>query len=146
VGYAATAHVGVPGALFGFAFAGATATAMADTLSSEIGGLFDGPRLVTTLRRVEPGTDGAVTWQGELAGVGGALFVAGLAAFGMPIGDAVAGGGIVALAGVAGMTVDSLLGALIEGERVGNQAVNFLATLSGAIVAVAAGVALGVGA
>ncbi|WP_200530686.1 DUF92 domain-containing protein [Halorubrum sp. LN27] len=146
VGYAATAHVGVPGALFGFAFAGATATAMADTLSSEIGGLFDGPRLVTTLRRVEPGTDGAVTWQGELAGLAGALLVAGLAAVGMPVGDAVAGGGIVVLAGVAGMTVDSLLGALIEGERIGNQAVNFLATLSGATVAVAAAVALGVGA
>ncbi|WP_049908959.1 DUF92 domain-containing protein [Halorubrum saccharovorum] len=146
VGYAATARVGVPGALFGFAFAGATATAMADTLSSEIGGLFDDPRLVTTLQRVEPGTDGAVTWQGELAGVAGALLVAGLAAFGMPIDGPVVGGGIVALAGVAGMTVDSILGALIEGERIGNQAVNFLATLSGAIVAVAASVALGVGA
>jgi uncharacterized protein (TIGR00297 family) len=119
---------------------------MADTLSSEIGGLFDGPRLVTTLRRVEPGTDGAVTWQGELAGLAGALLVAGLAAVGMPIGDPAVGGGLVVLAGVAGMTVDSLLGALIEGERIGNQAVNFLATLSGAIVAVAAAVALGVGA
>ncbi len=146
VGYAATARVGVPGALFGFAFAGATATAMADTLSSEIGGLYDGPRLVTTLQRVEPGTDGAVTWQGELAGLAGALLVAGLAAFGMAIGDPAVGGGIVVLAGVAGMTVDSLLGALVEGERIGNQAVNFLATLSGAMVAVAAAVALGVGA
>ncbi|WP_049911338.1 DUF92 domain-containing protein [Halorubrum lipolyticum] len=146
VGYAATAQVGVPGPLFGFAFAGATATAMADTLSSEIGGLFDDPRLVTTLRRVEPGTDGAVTWQGELAGLAGALLVAGLAAVGMPIGDPVVGGGVVVLAGVAGMTADSLLGALIEGERIGNQAVNFLATLSGATVAVAAAVALGVGA
>ncbi|WP_435092697.1 DUF92 domain-containing protein [Halorubrum sp. N11] len=145
VGYAATDHVGVPGALFGFAFAGATATAMADTLSSEIGGLYDGPRLVTTFRRVDPGTDGAVTWQGELAGVTGALLVAGLAALWMPVGGAVTGGGIVVLAGVAGMTVDSLLGALIEGERIGNQAVNFLATLSGAIVAVGAAVALGVG-
>jgi uncharacterized membrane protein len=39
------------------------------------------------------------------------------------------------------MTVDSLLGAAVEGDRVGNQAVNFLATLSGATVAVAFGVA-----
>ena len=145
VGYAATAQIGVPGALFGFAFAGATATAMADTLSSELGGLYDGPRLITSLRRVEPGTDGAVTWQGEVAGFAGALLVAGLAAFGMPVGDPVVGGVVVVLAGVVGMTVDSLLGALIEGERIGNQAVNFLATLSGALVAVAAGVALGVG-
>ncbi|WP_193309114.1 MULTISPECIES: DUF92 domain-containing protein [Halorubrum] len=145
VGYAGTAHVDVPGALFALAFAGATATAMADTLSSEIGGLYDGPRLITTLRRVEPGTDGAVTWQGELAGIAGAALVAALAGLWMPIGGAVLGGALVVLAGLAGMTVDSLLGALIEGDRVGNQAVNFLATLSGAAVAVVAAVALGVG-
>ncbi len=142
LGYAATPHVAVPAAPFAFAFAGATATAMADTLSSEIGGLFDGPRLVTTLRRVEPGTDGAITWQGEIAGLAGSLLVAGLAAVGMPIGDLVGGGGIIVLAGVAGMTADSVLGAVVEGDRVGNQAVNFLATLSGAAVAVALGVAL----
>jgi len=140
VGYAATAHVAFPPAPFAFAFAGATATAMADTLSSEIGGLFDGPRLVTTLERVEPGTDGAITWQGELAGLAGALLVGGLAAVGMPVGDLAVGVGVVVLAGVAGMTVDSLLGALVEGDRIGNQTVNFLATLSGAAVAVALGV------
>ena len=139
VGYAGATHVDVPPSLFAFAFAGATATAMADTLSSEIGGLYDGPRLVTTLNRVEPGTDGAVTWQGEVAGLSGALVVGGIAAVGMPVASPVIGGGIVVFAGVAGMTVDSLLGALIEGDRVGNQAVNFLATLSGAVVAVALG-------
>ncbi|GAB3695197.1 TIGR00297 family protein [Halorubrum pallidum] len=137
VGYAATAHVDVPAAPFALAFAGATATAMADTLSSEIGGLYDGPRLVTTLRPVDPGTDGAVTWQGELAGGAGGLLVGGLAAVGMPIGDPVTGGAVVVCAGVVGMTADSLLGALIEGDAVGNQAVNFLATLSGAAAAVA---------
>ncbi|VTT85472.1 COG1836 [Halorubrum sp. DM2] len=142
VGYAAAPHLAVPAAPLGFAFAGATATAMADTLSSEIGGLFDGPRLVTTLRRVEPGTDGAITWQGELAGLSGALLVGALAAGGTPLFDpvvpgGVAAGGAVVAAGVAGMTVDSLLGALIEGDRVGNQAVNFLATLAGGTVAVA---------
>jgi uncharacterized protein (TIGR00297 family) len=142
LGYAATPHLAVPATLFAFAFAGATATAMADTLSSEIGGLFDGPRLVTTLRRVEPGTDGAVTWQGEIAGLAGAVLVGGLAVVGMPLGGLVVSGGVVVLAGFTGMTADSVLGASIEGERVGNQAVNFLATLSGAAVAVALGVVL----
>ncbi|ERH11701.1 MAG: putative membrane protein, partial [halophilic archaeon J07HB67] len=37
------------GVLAAFAFAGSLAAAMADTLASEIGGLFDHPRLVTTL-------------------------------------------------------------------------------------------------
>ncbi len=32
------------------------------------------------------------------------------------------------------MTVDSLLGATLEGSVLGNQGVNFLATLSGALV------------
>ncbi len=136
LGYAATDHVDVAPALLGFAFAGAVATAMADTLSSEIGGLFDDPRLITTLRPVDPGTDGAVTWQGEVAGLAGAFAVAAIAAVGMPLGSPIVAAGIVAAAGVAGMTVDSLLGAVIEGETVGNQAVNFLATLAGAIVAV----------
>ena len=141
IGYAVAPHLAVPAAPLGFAFAGATATAMADTLSSEIGGLYDGPRLVTTLRRVEPGTDGAITWQGELAGLSGALLVGVLAAGGAPLLDpvvpgGVAAGGAVVAAGVAGMTLDSLLGALIEGDRIGNQTVNFLATLGGAVVAV----------
>ncbi|UIO99462.1 DUF92 domain-containing protein [Halobaculum sp. CBA1158] len=144
--------------LFAFAFAGSVATAMADTLSSEFGGLFDTPRLVTTLRPVEPGTDGAITWQGELAGVAGAGLVAAIAALVMPLGTrvgvaGVAGGsasvavapvaGAVVAAGVVGMTVDSLLGATVEGDRLGNQAVNTLATLSGALSGVALAVAVG---
>ncbi|MUW15786.1 DUF92 domain-containing protein, partial [Halorubrum sp. CBA1125] len=72
----------------------------------------------------------------------GALLVGGLAAAGMPIGDAAVGGGSVVVAGVVGMTADSLLGALFEGDLIGNQAVNFLATATGAATAVALEVAL----
>lgn len=137
VGYAATYEIAVIGTLFAFAFAGAVATAMADTLSSEIGGLYDDPRLITTFEPVDPGTDGAITLQGKLAGIAGALFIAALAVLGMDVGEPTIGGAVVVVAGVAGMTVDSLLGAVIEGDRVGNQAVNFLATLAGALVALA---------
>jgi uncharacterized protein (TIGR00297 family) len=115
---------------------------MSDTLSSEIGGVFDRPRLITTLKPVEPGTDGGVTWQGELAGVLGAGIVALIA---VALFDSVgsAGGGVILAAGVAGMTVDSLLGATIEGGRLGNQSVNFLATLSGAVVGAGLSAAVG---
>ena len=129
-------------ALFLFAFAGSLAAALADTLSSEVDGLYDNPRLVTSFEVVEPGTDGAVTWQGELAGLGGALLVAtigfaGFAELGVP------GAAVVAAAGVAGMTVDSLLGATLEGRLVGNQGVNFLATLAAAVVGAGLAVAVG---
>jgi uncharacterized protein (TIGR00297 family) len=134
LGYAAAPHVPVPGAPFLYAFAGSLAAAMADTLSSEIGGLFPRPRLITTLEPVPPGTDGGVTWQGELAGGAGAALVAAIARVLLPV--SLAGAAAVAGGGVVGMTVDSLLGATLEGERVGNEAVNFLATLAGALASV----------
>lgn len=125
------AYLAIPVEPFRLAFAGSIAAAMSDTLSSEIGGLYDDPRLVTTFERVDPGTDGAITLQGELAGVAGAVVVAAIAYSLL----SVTGGGAVAIAvgGVAGMTVDSVLGATIEGDRLGNKSVNFLATLSGAL-------------
>ena len=135
IGYAASTAslVSVEADLFLFAFAGSVATAMSDTLSSEIGGVFDEPRLITTFERVEPGTDGGVTWQGELAGLAGATLVASLSFALFPEVGTV-GAIVVAAAGFSGMTVDSLLGATLEGPVLGNQGVNFLATLSGAVV------------
>lgn len=139
---AASPELGVPARLFLYAFAGAVGAALADTLSSEIGGLYDDPRLITTLRVVEPGTDGAVTWQGELAGLAGALVIAaiGYAVFGT-VGTV--GAGVIVAAAVAGMTADSILGATIEGWLCGNQGVNLLATLAAALVGAGLAVAVG---
>ncbi|MEF8842547.1 MAG: DUF92 domain-containing protein [Haloarculaceae archaeon] len=139
--FAASGRVGLPPGLFLFAYAGSVATAMADTLSSEIGGLYDGPRLVTTLERVEPGTDGAVTWQGELAGLAGAGVIAGIAAVAFGLGPTATL--VVVAGGFVGMTVDSLLGATLEGSTLGNQSVNLLATLAGAVVGAFLAVAVG---
>ncbi|ELY53098.1 hypothetical protein C493_15033 [Natronolimnohabitans innermongolicus JCM 12255] len=136
LGYAASSASLLPTdlepTLFLFAFAGAVATAMSDTLSSEIGSVFDEPRLITTLERVEPGTDGGVTWQGEVAGIVGATVVAAISYALFPAVSTV-GAAIIVAAGIVGMTVDSLLGATLEGSVLGNQGVNFLATLSGAL-------------
>jgi uncharacterized protein (TIGR00297 family) len=142
LGWAAHGHLGVPQDVFLFAFAGSIAAAMSDTLSSEIGGLYDDPRLITTFRTVPPGTDGGVTWQGGLAGVVGAGIVAGISfvAFALsPVGT-----GVVLLAGVCGMVVDSLLGATVEGTLVDNKGVNLAATTVAGVVAALLAVAVGV--
>lgn len=140
--FASSEQVGVAPTLFRFAFTGSVAAAMSDTLSSEIGGLYDHPRLITTLERVPAGTDGAVTVPGELAGLVGAGLIAGIAGVFFEWGPI--GLGIVVAAGVAGMTVDSLLGATLEGWWLNNQGVNLLATLAAAAVAAALAASLGV--
>ncbi len=142
IGAAAHTTFGVSESVFLFAFTGAIAAAMSDTLSSEIGGLFGPPRLITTMRPVQPGTNGGVTWQGVVAGIGGAAVVAMIAVIFFDL--TALGAGIVVLAGVVGMTVDSLLGATVEGPLLDNMAVNFLATLSAAIAAVGMSLVTGV--
>jgi uncharacterized protein (TIGR00297 family) len=139
--FAASGRVGAPPAVFRFGFAASVAAAMADTFSSEFGGLFDNPRLVTTLQRVEPGTDGAITWQGQVAGLVGSGIVAGIAAVFFDLGPL--GAAVVVAGGVVGTTVDSLLGATLEGSLLGNQGVNLLATLAGAVAGAGLALALG---
>ncbi len=132
VAFAASDRLGLEAAIFLYAFAGSVATAMSDTFSSEIGVLFDEPRLITTFQPVKTGTDGGVTLEGSIAGLGGASAVAVLAipALNVPI----TGAAVIMVAGFIGMFVDSVLGAALEGRWVGNQGVNFFATLAGALV------------
>ena len=106
----------------------ALAEATADTLSSEIGQAVAGPAfLITTLRRVPPGTDGAISVAGTLAGLVGAAAVAyvGLPpdSFKLLVFAA------VFAASTAGLFFDSLLGATVERRGyIGNDLVNFAST------------------
>src|SRR4029079_5585244 len=63
-------------ALRALAYAAAVATAAADTCSSEVGKAY-GRRtfLITTLAPVPPGTEGAISLEGTLAGLGGGAIV-----------------------------------------------------------------------
>jgi uncharacterized protein (TIGR00297 family) len=116
----------------------ALAEATADTVSSEIGQAFGGqPFLLTTLRRVPPGTDGAITLIGTLAGITGAAIIAavGAPAMGMSAKECL----VAFTAGVAGLFFDSLLGATVERRGwLGNDLVNFVSTAFAAAVALAA--------
>ncbi len=125
------------------AFAGAIAAATADTLSSELGVLSKSkPIHLLKLKRVEPGTNGAISLFGTGMGLLGALAVAaifvGLNSISpfpkiesnLALFIAIAAGGFV------GNLMDSIAGATIEQKWViDNTIVNILCTLTGAIVA-----------
>jgi len=115
------------------AFAGALAAATADTWASEIGQhARTPPRLITNGRPVPAGTDGGITLLGTTAGMAGAGLIAALSyVFGQR------GATAIALGGVVGMLVDSLLGATVQGRVrwMDNDAVNLAATLTGAACA-----------
>ena len=167
------------------AFAGAYAAATADTWATEIGTLAgQAPRSIVNFRPIATGLSGGITLAGTLAEIGGALWIGVVAPAGILLafiaspgdfgwssnGPGILGVGIrevavIPLAGIAGATVDSLLGAtvqelrrcdvcdrtcetdphacgsptrLVRGVRgMSNDLVNFLATAAGAAVAVA---------
>ncbi len=115
---------------FAAAFVASIGAAFADTAESEIGQIFRGaPRLITTLAKVPPGTDGAVSVPGTLAGVGAAGMTASL---GLAVGlvGGVGGTLLVAVAAFLGTVADSLVGALVP--WVGNELTNVACTLSAA--------------
>ena len=123
--------------LFTLAYAAAVSTAAADTCSSEIGKAW-GRRtfLITTFRPVPPGTEGAVSLEGTLAGLAGGLLVAGAGAA-----AGLYGAGIAVLAGVAGLIgslAESVLGTVAERRGwLGNDLLNAVNTAIGAAVAIA---------
>jgi uncharacterized protein (TIGR00297 family) len=102
-----------PRLLLTVAYAAAVATAAADTCSSEVGKAY-GRRtfLITSLRPVPPGTEGAVSLEGTLGGLLGGLIVAavgaaaGLYSWGLLL--------PVALAGLLGSLAESVLGTVAE--------------------------------
>ena len=146
---------------------GALAAASADTWSTEIGTLFGvAPRSILNWRPIARGMSGGISVPGTVAGLAGALFIAGLATFAMP------GLGwrmtlAATLGGFAGCLGDSALGAGLQSRRwcdrchewterrvhpcgyrtahrrgftwMSNDLVNALATFIGAIAAVAIG-------
>jgi uncharacterized protein (TIGR00297 family) len=112
--WAATGSLLVPSApVIGWAvITGALAAAQSDTWATEVGTRAGGtPRLVTTWARVPPGTSGAVSALGTLAGIGGAVILGGAGAMaGVPLRPAVAG----VLGGLVGLMADSFVGATAQ--------------------------------
>jgi len=109
-----------------------------DTVASEIGKAYGRSTvLITSLRRVKPGTPGAMSIEGTVAGIVAAIALAAIAVgFGLiPVSAIVA----VVVGATAGAMVESVLAATLEGPGVlNNDVLNFINT------AVAAGVTLAI--
>lgn len=113
--------------------AGSLAAATADTLSSELGTLF-GRRFynIITFKKDEKGANGVVSIEGSLIGVAGTVIIAMVYAINNGCNNNFLW---IILAGASGNIVDSLLGATLERRHlIGNNAVNFLNTATGAMV------------
>lgn len=118
-------------------FIGSIAVATADTLASEIGVVDKNPRLITTFKKVPPGTDGGISPLGTAAGIVGAGVI-GIIAYLLGISaDPFTALKIAVISGTLGCFVDSILGAVLESRNyLTNEHVNLLATVSGAILGI----------
>ena len=123
-----------------FLLCSAVSVAASDTLASEIGSLDPRTRIITTLELVPAGTNGGMSPTGTLAAFYGALLISVIST----ILGAVNGDKTpltiffpaVILFGWLGCQVDSILGAVLENKGfLGKHSVNFLATLSGSLMA-----------
>tara|TARA_Y100000588_G_scaffold175182_1_gene189277 strand:+ start:655 stop:1428 length:774 start_codon:yes stop_codon:yes gene_type:complete len=123
--------------------------ALSDTLASEIGSLDPRTRSIINLEAVPPGTNGGMSPTGTFAALSGSLVIAAATVLMLPYSHdgfhhdstllADASGMtfvLITIVGWLGCQVDSVLGALLENEGyIGKHSVNFLATLSGAMMA-----------
>lgn len=160
---AALGSVIAPSPLWIAAGSGAIAAVTADTWSTEIGTVSNRPpRLITNGAIVPPGTSGGITVAGSLAAVAGSALIAAIVLL-VDWGRTAAVASFVG--GLAGSLVDSVVGATIQRTRwcnrcakvterlvhtcgtmteprggvswIGNDAVNAIAALAGAIAGIA---------
>ncbi|WP_218081611.1 TIGR00297 family protein [Anthocerotibacter panamensis] len=124
----------VPHPLWLMAYVASLATKLADTTSSEIGKTYGRTTyLITTFRPVPPGTEGAVSLEGTLAGMAAAIA---LSSLGASVG-LIPWGALpwAVLAAFLATTVESLLGATIQSQGyLSNEGVNVLNTALGAVL------------
>ena len=135
--------LGLSPKLYTLGFVAALATKLADTFASEIGKAYGKTTfLITNLKRVEPGTEGAISAEGTAAAALGGFL---LSSFGYSLGlidlPSVA---VATVAAFLATNVESLIGATLQGKEgfgfMTNEVVNFVNTLIGGSIAIAAGI------
>lgn len=118
------------------AFCGAVAAKCSDTISSEIGKAYGGTTyLITNFKKVQKGTEGAISLEGTIAGILASILTSLL---GLKLGlfHGMRLFGVVIIAGVLANLSESVIGAsLQELVNLSNEQVNFINTAIGASIA-----------
>lgn len=130
---------GDPTGAWHVAFVATFATAAADTAGTEVGkAIGRTPILLTSLRRVPPGTIGAVSVEGTVAGIVASLVLAGVAAalnYYQPV-AAWKGALFVAAAAFGGNVFESWMNAFMAGrKKLDHELSNFLLCVAGGGIA-----------
>jgi uncharacterized protein (TIGR00297 family) len=126
-----------PQSLLLLGYVASFSTKLSDTCASEVGKAYGKSTfLITTLQPVPRGTEGAVSLEGTLAGVGGSIAIA-IVAWAVGLINLL---GIVwcVLAAFIATNLESLIGATLQSQYtwLTNEVVNILNTLIGAIAAI----------
>ena len=125
-------------------FSASFAAKLADTFGSEIGKRWGRTTvLITTLRPVAPGTDGAISLEGTMASAVGSVLMTlslwGLSSSQLPLIPNALAAAVVMVVGLLATLAESVLGAIVQ-HRVGwlsNELINALQTLLAAGLAMA---------
>ena len=129
--------------LFALGYVASFATKLSDTTASEVGKAY-GQRtfLITTLKPVPRGTEGAVSLEGTLAGAAASLLIA-MVGFAVGLNSAL-GIAICAVAAFVATNAESVIGATVQDQFdwMTNELVNVINTVIGAGVAIALGLVL----
>jgi uncharacterized protein (TIGR00297 family) len=116
-------------------------TKLSDTTASEVGKAYGKSTfLITTLKPVPRGTEGAISLEGTLAGIVGSLLIA-ILAWGLGMID-VSGIGLCAIAAFIATNIESLIGATLQNQWdwLTNEVVNGINTFIGAAIAIFLGI------
>ncbi len=137
----------LPREVSGVVFLSGLAVAGSDTLASEIGVLSPNAYLITTFRRVTPGTDGGVSYLGQLCALGAAVYTALVGWFVLGELSRMYGLSLTmpssaiylivpSVIGFTGCQIDSVIGATLERKGyVNKKTTNLIATCTGAVLA-----------
>lgn len=126
------------------AYVASLATKIADTFASEIGKAYGKTTfLITTLKQVQPGTEGAVSLEGTLASVVGGFLLSIYSYLVVGLIPTFQGVAVASFSAFVATMIESLIGATMQ-EKEGldwmtNEVVNFFNTLIGASMALLVG-------